>query len=187
MLSQHEAGELEQGLRHNERPVWRASSEIRHCFHLIAQAVENDSEGSQISRLGIRINDLFLLLLDLLRSQPMQLDHCSTGSRQRVRSFLADLASHPDSLAAEWTLEHMAAACGLKMTQFVRHVKELTNMAPLHYLNHCRLEYAAKLLHEQQFMSVTQVALSSGFSSSQYFATLFKRRFGSTPRDFRAV
>ncbi|MGH9581978.1 MAG: AraC family transcriptional regulator, partial [Bryobacteraceae bacterium] len=173
MLSQDEAGELERNLRHNEKPVWRASSEIRHCFHLIAQAVEMDAEGSQVSRLGIRINDLFLLLLDLFRSQSMHLEHISTGSRQKVRLFLANLASDPDSLAAEWTLERMAEKCGLKMTQFVRYAKELTNMAPLHYLNRCRLEYAAKLLKDQPSRSITDVALSCGFSSSQYFATLF--------------
>ncbi|MGH9621806.1 MAG: helix-turn-helix transcriptional regulator, partial [Bryobacteraceae bacterium] len=139
-----------------------------------------------ISRLGIRINDLLLLLLEMFRSEPLQPEHCSRGSRQKVRLFLMALASDPDSLAAEWTVEGMADKCGLKMTQFVRYAKELTNMAPLHYLNHSRLEHAARLLREQSSVSVTNLALSCGFSSSQYFATLFKRRFGCTPREFRA-
>jgi AraC family L-rhamnose operon regulatory protein RhaS len=186
MLSQQEARQLEQTIRHNTRAVWRASQEIRHCFHLIAQAVEMDAESSHISRLGIRINDLLLLLLEVFRSEAPQPGHCWSASREKVRLFLAALASDPDSLAAEWTLEGMAKNCGLKMTQFVRYAKELTNMAPLHYLNHARLERAAKLLKERPALSVTDLALSCGFSSSQYFATQFKRRFGCTPRDFRA-
>ncbi|MGH9653508.1 MAG: AraC family transcriptional regulator [Bryobacteraceae bacterium] len=187
MLNSEEAGELERTIRLNTRAVWHASQEMRHCFHLIAQAAEMDAASSHISRLGIRINDLLLLLLEMFRSEPLQPEHCSRGSRQKVRLFLTALASDPDSLAAEWTVESMADQCGLKMTQFVRYTKELTNMAPLHYLNHSRLEHAARLLREQSSVSVTNLALACGFSSSQYFATLFKRRFGCTPREFRAT
>jgi AraC family 4-hydroxyphenylacetate 3-monooxygenase operon regulatory protein len=184
ILDPDEAAELEQKLCLNEKPVWRSSYEIRHCFHLIAQAVENDVDGSHTSRLGVRINELILLILDLLRSQPAPIEYL-TSSRQSVRAFLSSLASQPDRLSLEWTLENMAAQCGLRVTQFVHYVKELTNMAPLHYLNHCRLEYAAKLLYERPALPVTEIAFLCGFSSSQYFATLFKRRYGKSPRDFR--
>jgi AraC-like DNA-binding protein len=33
-------------------------------------------------------------------------------------------------------------------------------------------------------MSVTEVAFACGFSSSQYFATLFRRRFKASPKEF---
>jgi AraC family L-rhamnose operon regulatory protein RhaS len=60
-------------------------------------------------------------------------------------------------------------------------------MTPLHYLNHCRLETARRILLEQPSRSVTQVALDCGFSTPQYFATVFGRRFGSAPREFREI
>jgi len=55
----------------------------------------------------------------------------------------------------------------------------------MHFLNDCRLILAAKVLQEQPDRSVLDVALSCGFSSSPYFATLFGKRFGLAPRDFR--
>ena len=60
-------------------------------------------------------------------------------------------------------------------------------MTPMQYLNHCRLSVAARLLKEQPERSITNIAVACGFSSSQYFATLFRRNFGVTPRAFRSA
>ena len=185
MLSPQESDELTNILRHNEQPVWRASTELRRCFQAIAQAVETDHGGDNASRLVIRINDLFLLLLDLFRSQKIRLDQSLSGSRRTVDLFLADLRTHPEHQALHWTVEEMARTCGLGLTQFVHHVRQLTNLPPMHYLNQCRLEQAATLLKQDCRQHVTDIAFACGFSSSQYFATLFSRRFGVSPREFR--
>jgi len=187
MLRPAELEELTNILRHNEQPVWRGSTEVRRCFQSIAQAVETDRDGSSTSRLTVRINDLFLLLLDLLRSQKIRLDGSLSGSRRTVQLFLADFTTQPEHLALKWTVGKMAGSCGLGVTQFVHHVRQLTNVAPMHFLNQCRLDFAAKLLRESPEKSVTDVAFTCGFSSSQYFATLFSRRFGVSPREFRKL
>lgn len=185
MLGPSESEELTDILRHNERSVWGTSGEIRRCFQMIAQAVDTEDQGRNVSRLTIRINDLLLLLLDLFREQKIRLDRSLSGSRHTVRLFLADLSLHPEHQALEWTVPEMARSCGLGVTQFVHHVRQLTNVSPMHYLNQCRLDLAAKLLRERPDEQVTDVALTCGFSSSQYFATLFKRRFQMSPREFR--
>lgn len=79
----------------------------------------------------------------------------------------------------------MAESCGLGVTQFVHHVKLLTNMTPLQYFNNCRLDLAARLLRERTTESIVDIAMDCGFSSSQYFATVFSHRFGGSPRDYR--
>lgn len=185
LLNASEAEELSVKLRHSEQTVWHGSAEIRHCFEQMARCVERDQEGNQVSRLAVRINDLLLLLLDLLRSHNLQLNTSLSGSRRTVQMFLKDLTAHPDHLAAEWTVEEMARDCGLNTTQFAHYVKQLTNSAPMHYLNRCRLDFAAGLLTQNGTMSITEVAFGSGFSSSQYFATLFRRRFKMCPKEYR--
>ena len=184
LLRAAELAELTEKLRHNEDPVWQTSAEVRHCFQSMARAIERDREGSHVSRIAVKINELLLLMLDLLRSQHLRLDPFLAGSRRTVQLFLDDLVAHRDNLAFAWTVEMMAADCGLKSTQFVYYVRQLTNMAPMHYLNHRRLDLAAKLLREAPSMSVTEVAFACGFSSSQYFATLFRRRFKASPKEF---
>lgn len=185
MLSSSEKRELEINLRQNEQPVWHVSSDICDCFRAIGAAVENDRDGSNSSRLAIRISDLLLLMLDMFRRRCIPLDRTLAGSRRTVQLFLSTLWNQSEMLAADWTVESMAEECGLKPTQFVHHVRQLTNRAPIHYLNDCRLQCAANLLADTERSSVTGVALTCGFSSSQYFATLFRRRFGCSPTKYK--
>jgi AraC family L-rhamnose operon regulatory protein RhaS len=79
----------------------------------------------------------------------------------------------------------MARQCGLKRAQFANLTRELANLSPAQYLFQCRMERAGRQLREIPEMSVTEIALTYGFSSSQYFATAFRRLFGCSPRDYR--
>ena len=53
------------------------------------------------------------------------------------------------------------------------------------YLNITRLNYACSLLAASD-MPVKQVALESGYASSEYFLAVFRRRLGMTPSAYRA-
>jgi AraC-like DNA-binding protein len=186
MLSRHDLSELTDILQHNEQPVWKASADVRRCFQKVACAVESDREGSSISRLTVRINELFILLLDMFRGQEIRLNPSLSSSRRTVELFLADLSAHKEHVSMEWTVAEMADSCGLGVTQFIHHVRALTNLTPIKYLKLRRLDMAAELLRARPGHSVTDVSHDCGFSSSQYFATAFHQRFGCSPRNFRA-
>ena len=186
VLTPADLNELTGVLRHNEQPVWHATADICRCFRRIGAAVQSDRDGSNISSLAVLVNQLFLLVLEMFRGQPVSLDESLSSVRRTVELFWADLRENAEHLAFEWTVSGMARRCGMGVTNFIHHSKQLTNMTPNQYLNHCRLMTASRLLKSQPQRSVTDVALACGFTSSQYFATLFRRHFGSTPRAFRA-
>lgn len=177
--------ELTTMLRQNEQPVWRATDLLQRCFQQIAMAVETDRDGSNVSRLTLHLNELFLLLLEMWRHSKITLDASLSSSLRTVEMFLHGLASNLGDLGQEWTLPKMASYCRLGVTHFVHHCKRVTNMTPLQYLNHCRLEVARRLLVEQSVRSVTDIAMECGFNSPQYFATAFKHHFGCSPREYR--
>jgi AraC-like DNA-binding protein len=185
LLSRSDREELTIILRHNEQPVWRGGADLRRCWQEISAAVSADESGSSISRISIRLNDLFLLLLDTFRKKRVRLDESLTTSRRTVELFLADLRSHPDHLALNWSVAEMASSCGLGISQFMQHVHRITNMTPVQYLTHCRLELAAELLTRNPDALITEIAFSCGFASSQYFATVFAKYHGCSPRDYR--
>jgi AraC family 4-hydroxyphenylacetate 3-monooxygenase operon regulatory protein len=187
VLNQKDLDELADIIRQTEQPVWKASTEIRHCFVSVASAVEQDRRGSSASVIAVRINELLLLLLELLRRRKPALNQELTTSRATVQMFLDDLASHPEHLALEWNVQEMAESCGLGVTQFVHIVRQLTNMTPGAFLNQKRLDLAAKLLKTEHSVTVTEIALRCGYSSSQYFSNVFRRRYGCTPTEYRHV
>ncbi len=65
-----------------------------------------------------------------------------------------------------------------------RELKRCTGETPTELINRLRLEHAARrlLLSGED---ITTIAYNSGFETLSYFSSLFKKRFGLTPRDYR--
>lgn len=184
MLTEADLDELTYILRHNEQPVWHNATQVCECFVRIAQTIEADRDGSNVSWLTVLLNELLLHTLGLFRSHDVALDETLSDTQRTVELFLEDLRSDRHHLAEEWTVRRMAQACGLGVTRFTDYCRRLTNTTPMQHLNRMRLESAAQLLNEEQHLTNAQVAEHCGFSSAQYFATVFRRHFGCTPQQY---
>jgi AraC family L-rhamnose operon regulatory protein RhaS len=169
-------------LSRNEQHVLTASREVARSFHDIGDIVTREDIARSETRLRLLISMLLLQFTEQLEHEATALDEELASSKRTVQIFLARL-SH--ALDEQWTLENMATECGLSRTQFSQHCQALTNTTPVRYLQMLRLEAAKKWLAERATASVTDIAFEAGFTSSQYFATCFKRRFGLTPQECR--
>ena len=58
------------------------------------------------------------------------------------------------------------------------------SQSPNEYLNHYRIDKSLDLLRNTD-LSVTETALSVGFSNASYYAEVFRRYLGKSPREFR--
>ena len=84
MLGASDLKELTDILRQNEQPVWRVPANMIRCFQEVAHALNANQDGSSVSRLTIKINELFLLLLELFRCREISLDESLSSSRRTV-------------------------------------------------------------------------------------------------------
>lgn len=113
----------------------------------------------------------------------------ATGSEQRssseraVADFLEELALRCDE---DWTLESMAEGAGLKRSRFGTLCRQLTGESPATRLNRLRIRRGRRLLSDTD-RSVTDIAFDCGFSSSQYFAKIFRRFQGHEPTHYRRL
>lgn len=82
-------------------------------------------------------------------------------------------------------LESFAKAAGLSPSHFSKAFKAITGTTPGDHLLRLRVEEAARRLAADPGLNVTQVAFDLGFSSSQYFATVFRRYLGGSPSTWR--
>jgi len=175
--------QLTQLLSHNEQVVWKGNKHIEKCFEQIAEYIQNsDAPESIQTRLQLYINELFLEVFEMLQTQNIKLNAKLSSTRRSVEMFLAGLNEHIDY---PWTLETMAQHCNLGRSRFAHYCKQITNMTAAEHLNHCRTEKAKRLLIENQEMNILDIAMSCGFESSQYFATVFKKKTGLTPSQYR--
>jgi AraC family L-rhamnose operon regulatory protein RhaS len=186
MLTPPDLDELTQKLRHDETAVWKSTPDISQSFQKISQCVVDWNQPHSISRMILKLNQLFMGILDGLTAPGAEENPDMESRRRIVERFLKDLAQNPLLCREVWTLDLMAKQCGMGVTAFSKYSRELVNVGPMEYLNYCRLDHAAQQLREKPGLSVTDVAFANGFNSSQYFATCFRRRFRLSPSQFLA-
>lgn len=102
-------------------------------------------------------------------------------SARRVAAFVRQLR---DGCDQTWTLAAMAGACGLGRSRFATLCRRQTGDSPLELVNRLRIDRAKDLLRHTDH-SVTDIAFACGFSSSQYFARVFRHFTGLDARSYR--
>lgn len=88
------------------------------------------------------------------------------------------LEEHP---AERWRLDELAALCGVSVPHLISLFRRDTGQSPRQYLLRRRIERADEMLRNAG-RSVTQIAHELGFSSSQHFATAYRRLRGKAAR-----
>jgi AraC family transcriptional regulator len=89
-----------------------------------------------------------------------------------------------NNLAEQLSLAALSGVVGLSKRHFLRAFKEATGTTPHRFVLRMRIEEAKHRLIETND-AMTEVALASGFGSSQQFATSFRSATGITPSTFR--
>lgn len=84
-----------------------------------------------------------------------------------------------------WSLERMASIAGMSRSAFAAAFKASTGTTPAAYLLDWKLSVAGSLLRSGR--SVKQVALDLGFADAPTLSRAFRRRTGSSPREWLAA
>ncbi len=108
------------------------------------------------------------------------------GSYQNVREqkTLGIKAYLDKNYKKSVTLALVAAELGYSETFISHEFKKRYGIAPMKYVTNLRISQAQLLLHSTD-MKVSEIAKKVGFSSSNYFITLFSREVGTTPEKYR--
>lgn len=98
-----------------------------------------------------------------------------------LQPVLDGIARHLDE---PFSVPALAAQAGLSEARFKVRFKEEVGIPPGEYVLRARVDEARRQLRAGR-ATITEIAHGLGFSSSQYFATVFQRFTGQTPGEFR--
>lgn len=160
----------------NSSPVLHRFSEAGKILKCIHTELFGHEIGCQ-ARINHQIDEL---LIQVTRHMTRQVH----PGRDFPKTFLHLEEVLRLNLEHQWTVEEMATLVGLGTTLFTEKVKSYSGFSPINYLINIRISEAIKLL-KRPGISVTDIALNTGFYSSQHFSTTFKKLTGYRPSEFR--
>jgi AraC-like DNA-binding protein len=150
---------------------------------VVAELAQAAAEG----RTDIGLDEAGMLLasrfVDAVASRRRAATVASTRNRRRAVEAARWLDAHAQDLV---TLDAAAESAGLSSFHFLRLFRDVVGITPHQYLIRCRLRYAAQRLPDST-VSITDVALDSGFSDLSNFVRTFRRAAGVSPRAFRRM
>ena len=119
-----------------------------------------------------------LAIIEFLRqlATPVRADAATIASE--ARDYLAKRFAEPIQMT------DLARHLGLSRARMFEVFKKDTGLTPNDYLVRQRIEHAREQLSKTS-RAITNIALDVGFSSSQYFANVFRRYTGMTPLEHR--
>ena len=137
------------------------------------------------ARLANLINTLLFALADHLARGGAQASPEERGFDHTIRRFFEAMEASLDKVAEPWSVDEMARSCRVGKSYLTASCRRIFNATPAEQVNRLRLDHARRLLVQSPDKTITEVALATGFNTSQYFATCFRKRFGTTPQQFR--
>lgn len=111
-------------------------------------------------------------------------DGSRTKQKEYTEKFISVCTYIHEHCTENLSLDDAAALAGFSKYHFTRLFKQFTGVPYYKYLNRKRIEHAEKLLVDPE-ISITEVALQSGFASLSAFIRMFKIIKDCTPTEFR--
>jgi AraC-like DNA-binding protein len=113
------------------------------------------------------------------------LEGADRNAKSQVSGRMAEIIRAIQNCPSEeHSVRVLARRAHLSLSRFRSRFREETGISPGQFLSMARIETAKKKLTSGG-EPITRIALDLGFESSQYFATVFKRITGVTPRAYR--
>lgn len=127
-----------------------------------------------VDELRERLQSLIRRLIDMVMHRERE------DVVEKIKEYIE--RNYGDTLSVSW----LADKYGLNVSYLSTLFKERTGINLVSYIEGIRMEKAKELLKGRQW-SVTDIAIHTGYTNSNYFSKVFKKYTGISPREFRDV
>ncbi|SHG35310.1 AraC-type DNA-binding protein [Flagellimonas flava] len=174
-LPEEQSDFLISSLKANTGEIFKGSLSLKSLLQKLIDQLESD----QTTLVQLTTNQLLVqLLLETLElSQTVQI----VVPSERVKIIDDFIAKNLHRIIY---VDELAELVNFSTAYFKSWFKQHFGAPPKAYINRLKIERAKEELLKTN--SVTEVAYNLGFSTSQYFATTFKKFTGMSPKVFRA-
>ena len=145
---------------------------LRRAFILFSTQCEDDKYAG--------VAYLVCFLYQFLKMQPVDMP-TSEGHDDRIHRAIVYLTQN---ISEAMSLSALAKVADYSLSRFKTRFREVTGVTPAHYINICKVERAKEdLIHTD--LPITEIGCNLGWSSGNYFCTVFKKLTGFSPLQYR--
>lgn len=174
-LPQEQSDQLLQQLIKNANRIFKGSFKLKFVLMRLMRELQEPKSTMR----ALSINQLILqLLMETLTLSEDQQPSAPLERFQTIDDFILK------NIERSIFVDELATLINLSTPYFKDWFKKNKGIPPKEYINRTKIERAKTDLLIKK--SITQVAYDLGFGSSQYFATVFKKFSGTTPKSFIA-
>ncbi|MHC4871884.1 MAG: cupin domain-containing protein [Planctomycetota bacterium] len=165
----------------NTPVLFQTDNRIKECFQTLQQYYLEFDRNSSDSYLQSQINVMHLEILLLIYNTLQNSEKTALNNE----NSLAEVLSYIDeNIAEDIAVTDLAKLYGISRGKFHELFKRETGSSPADFIMRKKVEQACVLLKEGD-MPITKIAFSLSFSSSQYFANIFKKYTSLSPTSYR--
>lgn len=145
------------------------------------EAIRDQMEGWEAISTGYLI-----ILFGLINKNKLYSEKKILPAKKRVRNEKLELVFDliKKNYMKNITLEELADAAGFSPKYFCRVFREMTNRAPVEYLNWFRINRSCAMIRETD-EKLQDIAVKCGFNDFSYFIKIFHRYKNMTPLKYR--
>lgn len=138
-------------------------------------ALLDDPPAAQVLGAG-RLREV---LFAVLRGEAGDRLRSDFGASPALATTLAHVHAH---ISQDFSIDALARRAGMSRAVFDRRFKAATLLSPLQYIKVLRLNEASMLIARGE--SISDAATAVGYHSSSQFSREFRRKFGTSPREW---
>ena len=153
----------------------------QQILQLLLQAEQLEEQPGGEFRIRNIFSEIWLLLMGVIEASAESFRLTNPVNQERIQSMLTYIHRHYHE---KITLEQIAAAAVVSKRECLRCFQSCIQKTPFEYLLDYRVQIAEKLL-QTTTLSITEIALQTGFSNSAYFTKVFKALRKISPSQYR--
>lgn len=154
---------------------WQLDDTIMAAFDRLIRLLDYTNDITFLSSLVQQ--EIYYRLLSAEQGNKIRQLVVSGSHTHRIAQATDWIKSH---LNEHIMVENLASMCGMSVSGFHQHFKEITQLSPLQYQKSLRLMEARRLI-KMHGAQISQIAMQVGYESPSQFSREYKRLFGISP------
>ena len=142
---------------------------------------ENQNENMNDLAIQLEIKSILLQFFKRILKHGFIVENNTSGRNTTEKEMISYIQQN---FTREISLKEFGKQFHLSEKYISRYFNEHFHITLSQYINHLRLEHARQLLQETT-LSITEVAMQSGYENVSYFIRSFKKMYGMSPLKYR--